>query len=113
MKAIHKVLAPLYIPVCHPPYDGDARQFITFTLINNAYNDWASGNAFEEETVYSVDLFAKDAYEDLAKQIKALLRAEGYVVQEGPETYEPDTKYHHVSFDVTCWDGVGIYERPD
>ena len=51
MKAIHKVLAPLYIPVCHPPYDGDARQFITFTLINNAYNDWASGNAFEEETV--------------------------------------------------------------
>ena len=109
MKAIHEVLAPLDLPVCHPPYTGDARQFITYYLINNAYNDWASGAAFEEETVYSVDLFTKDEYEHLANQIKALLRAEKYVVAEGPETYEEDTKYHHVSFDVTCWDGVGLY----
>lgn len=109
MKPIHQVLAPLYLPVCHPPYTGDSRQFITFSLINNAYDNWASGAAIEEETVYSVDLFTKDAYEDLAEQVKALLRGEGYVVQEGPEFYEPDTKYHHISFDVTCWDGVGLY----
>lgn len=116
MKAIHEVLAPLDLPVCHPPYTGAERQFITYTLINNAYNDWASGAAFEEETVYSVDLFTKDAYEDLAKQIKALLRAEGYVVTEGPELYESDSRaaggvspYRHIVFDVTCWDGVGLY----
>lgn len=109
MRPIHQVLAPLGLPVCHPPYAGNAPQFIVFTLINNAYNDWASGQAFEEETVYSVDFFTKLPYEEVASQIKALLRAEGYVVAEGPEIYEADTRYHHVSFDVTCWDNVNAY----
>lgn len=48
MKPIHQVLAPLGIPVCHPPYTGTASEFITYTLINNAYNDWSSGEAFSE-----------------------------------------------------------------
>ena len=113
MRPIHQVLAPLYMPVCHPPYTGTASKFITFTLINNAYNDWASGAAFEEETVWSVDLFTKDPYEALAVQIKDLLRAEGYVVQEGPELYESDTKYHHISFDVTGREDIGMYAEAD
>ncbi|MBQ6536982.1 MAG: hypothetical protein IJI40_09435 [Firmicutes bacterium] len=107
MRAIDIVLAPLGIPVCHPPYMGALPQYIVFTLINNAYSDWASGAAIEEETVYSVDLFTKSAYESLAKQVKTLLRVDGYVVSEGPETFEEDTKYHHVNFDVRGWDGVG------
>lgn len=113
MKPIYEALASLNIPVCHPPYTGTASQFIVFTLINNAYNNWASGAAIEEETVYSVDLFTKGAYESIADQIKFLLRAEGYVVSEGPEIYEADTKYYHVSFDVTCRDGLGIYAEEE
>ena len=107
MKPIHQVLAPLGIPVCHPPYTGTSPEFITFTLINNSYNDWSSGEAFSEETVYSVDLFTKLAYEDLADQIKTLLRAEKYVVQTGPEFYEADTKYHHLNFEARGWDDTG------
>lgn len=109
MKPIHEVLAPMNMPVCHPPYTGAESEFVTYTLINNAYDNWASGSAVQEQTVYAVDLFTMDEYEDLAEQIKALLRGEGYVVQEGPEFYEPDTKYHHISFDVTCYDGVNMY----
>ena len=69
--------------------------------------------SIEEETVWSVDLFTKDPYEALAVQIKDLLRAEGYVVQEGPELYESDTKYHHISFDVTGREDIGMYAEAD
>lgn len=110
MKPIHEVLASLGIPVCHPPYTGTASTFATYTLVNNAYNDWASGKAISEETVFSLELFTKGAYEATASSIKTLLRAEGYVVETGPETYESDTKYRHISFDVRGWDGLGIYE---
>ena len=41
-----------------------------------------------------------------------LLRAAGYVVQEGPEMREDDTEFYHVNFDVRCWtevdDGVNV-----
>lgn len=113
MKAIHTALASLNIPVCHPPYAGTASAFVTYTLINNAHNNWASGAAWEDETVYSVDLFIKGAYESTADSIKSLLRGEGYVVSEGPELYENDTKYRHISFDVRGRDGVGMYAITD
>ena len=113
MQEITQVLAPLKIPVSHPPYNGKATQYVVYTLINNAYSNWASGRAFQEETVYSVDLFSKANYKALAASIKQLLRAAGYVVTEGPEVYESDTQFYHVTFDVTGWDLVGAYAPED
>lgn len=106
MRELTKVLAPLGIPVTHPPYTGAGTQYVLYTLIHNGYSNWASGQAIEEETVFSVDLFTRDNYKELAESIKSLLRSAGYVVSEGPETYEVDRQFYHVNFDVRIWDAV-------
>ena len=62
MQDIQTALAPLGLPVSHPPYLGTATAYVTYYLINHGHSNWASGKAIQDETVWSVDLFSRSNY---------------------------------------------------
>ena len=103
MLDIVTALSSSGLPVSHPPYLGDAEQYVTFYLLDHGHSNWASGGAVEDVTVYSVDLFSRGDDLSTSNQLLTLLRAAGYVVREGPEFYESDTGLYHLNFDVRGW----------
>lgn len=113
MQDIQTVLAALELPVSHPPYLGTATEYITYYLIDHGHNNWASGEAIEDVTVWSVDLYTQGNYQTTAAQILSGLRAAGYVVRKGPEMWEDDTRFYHVNFDVRGWTTAPAYAEED
>ncbi|MDU7339042.1 MAG: hypothetical protein E7L17_13115 [Clostridium sp.] len=51
-------------------------------------------------TYGTVDVFCKGNYKSLIKEIKQRLQHVGFRVKIGPEQYEQDTKFYHVSINV-------------
>lgn len=110
MKDLFAVLSSLNIPFCHPPYTGNAESFLAYYLINDARSNYMSGEAFQNETNVSIEVYSKGAYESIVASAMELLRNDGCVVSCTGEDYEEDTGYHHVTLDVTYWEDVGLYE---
>lgn len=107
---LFSVLSSLNIPFCHPPYTGDAESFLVYYLENDARSGWASGQAWQNETTVSIEVFSRGPYESIVADAMSLLRAAGCSVACIAEDYETETGYHHVTLDVSYWEPVGMYE---
>jgi hypothetical protein len=51
-------------------------------------------------TYGTVDIFCKGNYKSLLADVKNRLRTAGFRTSTGPEQYEKDTGYYHVSLDI-------------
>lgn len=95
---ITDALAPLGLPVCHPPYSGGARKFVTYQSMGQTGTIYAEGEEAETASSFAVDLYTDGGASEndaLIKRIKALLREAGYICTVGPEIREKDTGLRH------------------
>ena len=94
-KLIINTLKPLSVPVYFQKYTGKNNTYITF------YEYVESGEAFEEdEEVFTghyiqIDVWSKDDYTALVKQIKDLLKTVGFKRLDEADLYEKDIELYH------------------
>ena len=88
--------------VCHPPYKGTARKYITYQLMGQTGVLYAEGTEQETGVMYSVDFYT-DAlpFADDVRNIKSMLAAGGWNTVVNAEIYEKDTGLHHIAMSAT------------
>ena len=107
MNTISQALEQIGYPVCHPPYGGGARKYLTYQLIGQIGAIYAEGKEAATGTTFGLDFFTDTPpfAPDLAA-IKAALEAEGYVAWVETEQYEAATGLWHVAMTAVCPGGV-------
>lgn len=93
--------------VCHPPYMGDAAEYVTYQLITQSTTLYAEGIEAETSVLYAVDYYTKNVpYEKKMLEIKRLLQAAGWTCTVNAEDYEPDTGLYHIPMTATHVGGI-------
>ena len=98
---IDVIFAPLGIPVCHPPYSGAARTFLTYQYMGQTGNFYAESREAETGASFALDLFTDGEYMQLIRDIKALAEAANYTCVIDQEMYEQDTGLRHIAMTAT------------
>lgn len=93
--------------VCHPPYMGDAAEYVTYQLITQSTTLYAEGTEAETSVLYAVDYYTKTVpYAEKLLEIKQLLQAAGWTCTVNAEDYEPDTGLYHIPMTATHIGGI-------
>ena len=93
--------------VCHPPYMGDATEYVTYQLITHSTTLYAEGTEAETSVLYAVDYYTKNVpYAEKLLEIKRLLQAAGWTCTVNAEDYEPDTGLYHIPMTATHIGGI-------
>lgn len=104
---INSALAALKLPVTHPPYKGEAGEYITYQLITQSTTLYAEGAEAETSVLYAVDYYTKNVpYEKKLLEIKRLLQTAGWTCTVNAEDYEPDTGLYHIPMTATHVGGI-------
>ena len=90
-------LQALGISVCHPPYLGAERRYVTYQFIGQDGILYAEGREQETGVRYAVNVYAerKEVF-SLMLEVKATLEAAGYIVTVDTEIYEDAEKLHRI-----------------
>lgn len=94
--------------VCHPPYMGNERTYVTYQCMGQIGTLYAEGTEKETGVMYAVDYYTdtppfKIAIED----IKTRFAAAGWNCAVEAEIYEADTGLYHIA--MTAVGVGGIY----
>lgn len=104
---INSALAALKLPITHPPYKGEAGEYITYQLITQSTTLYAEGAEAETSVLYAVDYYTKNVpYEKKLLEIKRLLQTAGWTCTVNAEDYEPDTGLYHIPMTATHIGGI-------
>lgn len=95
MIKLSTILQPTGVPVEKLKYNGSATTYITYFLYNEQGEAYAENK--EKDTCYflQVDIWTKDTFEDLYKQVLSLMEQAGYYRTFAQELYENDTQLKH------------------
>lgn len=104
---INSALAALKLPITHPPYKGEAAEYVTYQLITQSTTLYAEGTEAETSVLYAVDYYTKNVpYAEKLLEIKRLLQAAGWTCTVNAEDYEPDTGLYHIPMTATHIGGI-------
>lgn len=93
--------------VCHPPYMGDATEYVTYQLITQSTTLYAEGAEAETSVLYAVDYYTNTTpFAEKLLEIKRLLQAAGWACTVNAEDYEPDTGLYHIPMTATHIGGI-------
>ena len=104
---INSALTALKLPITHPPYKGEADEYVTYQLITQSTTLYAEGTEAETSVLYAVDYYTKTVpFEAKLLEIKRLLQAGGWTCTVNAEDYEPDTGLYHIPMTATHIGGI-------
>ena len=104
---INSALAALKLPITHPPYKGEADEYVTYQLITQSTTLYAEGIEAETSVLYAVDYYTKTApFAEKLLEIKRLLQTAGWTCTVNAEDYEPDTGLYHIPMTATRVGGI-------
>lgn len=93
---IYEALSGLNVPVQHPPYIGDAIEYVTYTLLGQDTTIYADGAEKETSVSYAVNVYCRGDYIQMMDTVKAALETAGYIVTVETEYYEDEVQLQHV-----------------
>ncbi|ETT84174.1 hypothetical protein MKZ08_08470 [Viridibacillus sp. FSL R5-0477] len=94
-KLIIDTLKPIGIPVALLTYTGTATTYITFFQYNEMGVVFAEDSEQETRHSIQIDVWSKGNHVDVVKQVKKLLKEQGFSRVTAHELYEDDTKIFH------------------
>lgn len=98
-REVLKALEPLNIPVEFQKYTGGKQPYITFFTYLEQGELFADNEEIETGYYIHLDLFGKGNLQKIAKDIKRLMRENGFTrTSNFDATYEKDTGLHHKVF---------------
>lgn len=95
MIALSKILQSTGVQVRHLTYSGEETTYITYQEYNSNGSAFAENKEIETNHFVQVDIWTKDTFEELAKQVLQLMTASGYYRTYETELYESDTQIKH------------------
>lgn len=98
---IYEALELVGVPVCHPPYVGDAHTYITYQLLGQDGVLYAEGKEQETAVTYAVNIFAEKFTAGIIDQTKFALETAGYIATVETETYDGTAGTTQVSLIAT------------
>ena len=104
---INNALAALKLPVTHPPYKGEANEYITYQHITQSTTLYAEGIEAETSVLYSVDLYTDTPpFAERIQEIKRLLAAADWSCVVDAEMYETETGMYHIAMSAQHVGGI-------
>lgn len=77
-------------------YEGEDDAYITYEMIGNSHALDADDTVQDVLIIYDIDIFSKNNYNKIRKQVYEKMMAAGFIwVEESKDMYEEDTQYHH------------------
>lgn len=98
---IYEALELVGVPVCHPPYTGDAHTYITYQLLGQDGVLYAEGKEQETAVTYAVNIFAEKFTAGIIGLTKFALETAGYIATVETETYDGTAGTTQVSLIAT------------
>lgn len=95
MIRLSTILQPTGVPVNRLHYEGEADPYIVWFIYNENGEAFAENVEIETGYYIQVDIYTKDDFTNLYKQVLELMTAAGYYRTFTTETYEADTKLNH------------------
>ena len=95
MIKLSDILVSTGIYVTKLKYSGDATTYITYFTYNEQGEAFAENTEKDTSYFVQVDIWTKDEFDDLYKQVLALMTAAGYYRTYSHELYESDTQIKH------------------
>lgn len=92
---IMDTLSTLDVPVSFLDYKGVLTTYITFMEYMGQGASYSDNKETDTEHLMQINIFSKDNYTDLVKQVKDLLTSVGFTRSYETELYENDTFYNH------------------
>lgn len=93
-----------FVPHGPRPHAGDDDVYVTYYTYLDQPESFSDDSPEYGVTYGTVDIFCRGNFKSLLADVKARLRGAGFSVTIGPELYESDTKYNHVSIDINIED---------
>lgn len=94
--------------VCHPPYMGNERTYVTYQCMGQTGTLYAEGTEKETGVMYAVDYYTDTPpFEIAIEDIKTRFAAAGWNCAVEAEIYETDTGLYHIA--MTAVGVGGIY----
>lgn len=94
--------------VCHPPYMGNERTYVTYQCMGQIGTLYADGVEKETGVMYAVDYYTNNPpFKTAVDDIKNKLAAAGWNCSVDTEIYETDTGLYHIA--MTAVNVGGIY----
>lgn len=91
-KLIIDTLKPLGVPVAFANYNQTADTYIVFIEYNQASRMNADDNELITKHFFQVDVFSRENYLQLVKDVKQLMKKAGFGRMFESETYDDDMK---------------------
>lgn len=88
-------LKPLGVPVAFLNYKGKATTYIRFFEYNQNGALYGDDQELKSRHFIQVDIFSRNDYTDLVKQVKDKLKTIGFIRNFETEMYETDTDFYH------------------
>lgn len=98
---IYEALELVGVPVCHPPYVGDAHTYITYQLLGQDSVLYAEGKEQETAVTYAINIFAEKFTAGIVALTKFALETAGYIATVETEVYDGATGTTQVSIIAT------------
>lgn len=98
---IYEALELVGVPVCHPPYKGDADTYITYQLLGQDSMLYAEGKEQETAVTYAVNIFAEKFTAGIIALTKLALETAGYIATVETEVYDGTAGKTQVSMIAT------------
>ena len=99
---IYEAISSLGVPVCHQPYKGAEKTYITYQLLGQSGQIYAEGGEAETGVQYAVSIFAEGFAAELLKRVKAALETAGYITTIDMETYDKETGRTQIAIIAEC-----------
>lgn len=98
---IAEALTNIGCPVCHPPFEGKEKTYITYQLVGQVGTIYAEGKEARTGVNYSVDVWSDAPCIALMLAAKAALEVGGYIAVVDMEHYDNETRRYHLCLSAT------------
>ncbi|MBQ9169137.1 MAG: hypothetical protein IJX67_12150 [Oscillospiraceae bacterium] len=95
---IYNALSSLGIPVCHPPYKGNADTYITYQFLGQTGQFYAEGKEAETAVLFALELISPVYNPSVVLEAKQMLEDAGYIVTVDMSRYDDANNRCQVSF---------------
>lgn len=95
------------IPISFMNYTGKSGNYLTYYTWLEQPQNFSDDDYHAELSYGTIDVFSKNNFKNIVKKVKQTLKNSGFTwTDNGPETFEDDTKYYHIPVNFCLENGV-------
>ena len=94
IQEVYSILTPLNLPILWQRRP-DKFPGITYHFFNETGELYGDGDYFTESVACQIDIWSKNDYTEIKKQVKSAMKEAGFLFSNATDTYEKDVDIYH------------------